>query len=256
MSDNDTQPGPSGIQDKRVKKKKEEAKISFRVDGTSKKSTRSKQLRSQLSSSDVSLRYKLRPRNEGTQQSHFVRNLVAAPERITNKERQTKIIVHTPDPIRRGSDHHLNAVDFYYRSTLYGPRHNDEMQQFKRLSYERKLDLEERWRKAKETAKAPKRYCRNCLEPISKCICILGLERQATSDWTKLLLHQAEEYPKYSRNRIEWLEKLEENSKFNIENIAEKKFNISREVCCFPFNTFKIFAKSDVNVIDYYKKCR
>jgi hypothetical protein len=56
------------------------------------------------------------------------------------------------------------------------------------------------------------------------------------------------------RPRSDWLVDLEENTKVDLEKVAAEKFSKEREVCCFPFNTFRIFSKRDMKVVDFYRK--
>lgn len=263
MPNDDPKPGPSGSQnDKKKKKELDVKKLLFKAERPTqgnktrpilKQQQPQQQQHRRRSSYDVPSRYKLRARPEGTQTSNSVRKFVGASSRPVREaeKRQTRYIVHQPELSRR-SQHHLEALDFYYRSTQYGPRHNDEMQQFRKSS----RDIQRDRKFEKDKYKVPKRYCKNCLEPISKCICILSIERAPSSDWTILLKNNPIQSKIFTTPRIDWLENLEKKTIIDIGKIAEKKFDVSREICCFPFNTFKIFSKRDVKVVDFYKKCK
>lgn len=206
------------------------------------------------SSYDITLRYKISPRQEGTQQSHSVRRIVAAPQRPTrgrSREREKRYVVHQPE-LTRKSHHHLDAVDFYYRSTPYGHRHRDDLNDLRHKTFR-----EDRTRTLvplRGTSRLHLNRCRNCLELLSNCVCVLKIDRPATSDWTTLFRSYPERPKGFIKPRSDWLFDLEENSKIDPEKLAEEKFNSNREICCFPFNTFRIFSKRDIEVVDFYRK--
>lgn len=267
MPDNDPKPGPSGVpkddDDNNNNKKKppeETKKILFKLYDRKPRSRaqnvqRPMQHHFRRASYDAPLRYRVPPRMPGLQASNSVRRIVGASRlsalalrnQNVRREKRTRLVVHQPDSSRRHNQ--FDALEFFYRSTQYGKQHHlDEIQQLRRGAPS--MRIRERKR---ETYKLPRRYCRNCLEPLTNCICILGIDRPATSDWT-VLLRQKAEAKVFTTPRGEWLNTLEKQTKVDVDKIADKKFDISQEVCCFPFNTFKIFAKRDVKTVDYYKK--
>ena len=195
------------------------------------------------------LKYRLRTRAEGIQKSHSVRKIVESQLRPTRvREKQMKYTVYQPEPVRR-SLHHLEALDFYLRSSNYG-RDSFQKDRQKSFAMSQRLDPP----RSIAPFRIPKRYCKNCLEPIAKCVCILSIERPDNSDWMILLSHSTRRQKIFITPRNDWLNKLEAKTRINIDKVEEEKFNIGREICCFPFNTFKIFSKHDVDVVDYYKK--
>lgn len=216
----------------------------------------SQQQHKRRSSYDITLRYKIQPRQEGTQQSHSVRRLVAAPPRPPSRDRtrekETRYVVHQPE-LSRKSHHHLDAVDFYYRSTPYGHRHRDGLNKLRHRTF-REGQTTRILVPSTGTSRLHLNRCRNCLELLSNCVCVLKIDRPATSDWTTLFRSHPERPRGFVQPRGNWLVDLEEKSKIDPEKIAQEKFNSEREICCFPFSTFKIFSKRDIEVVDFYRK--
>lgn len=259
MPSDEPQPGPSGYQSGKKKDNKQNDKNTNRnviIVERKKHQHRSKQQQNQQhrrkSSYDITLRYKIAPRREGLQRSNTVRQLVAAPQkqpsRGRSREREKRYVVHQPD-LRSRSKHQLDAVDFYYRSTPYGHRHRDGLNYLKGITFrehKKPITLRE--------SRLHLNRCRNCLEIISNCICVLRIDRPQTSDWTTLFRSHSQRPKGFINPRSNWLVDLEENSKINIEKLKKEKFNKSREICCFPFNTFNIFSKRDIEVVDFYCK--
>lgn len=254
MPNDEPQPGPSGTSsgNEKANEKRWSRTITWMERKKDKHQNRLQQ-HNRCSSYDVTLRYKLVPRSQGTQQSHTVRRVVAAPRpqsRGRSRERrETRYVVHEPE-LKNKSHHHLDAVDFYYRSTHYGQcNHNHDG--LNRLRH--KVARTERIREAKVRQHKTNR-CRNCLELVSNCICVLSIDRPTTSDWMTIFQDTPERPRKFFKPRNDWLTNLEEVSRVKPEVLAERKFNRSREICCFPFNTFRIFSKRDIECVDFYRK--
>lgn len=241
--------GPSGIQDKNAQGTRKLPSLPARKITPLRIRARTQLQQHVRRSSYEPLRYRLRARTEGVQKSHSVRRIVESQLRPTRvREKQTRYIVYEPEPLRR-SLHHLEALEFYLRSSNYG---RDSLQKDRQKSFA----MSQRQEPSRSIApfRIPKRYCKNCLEPIARCVCILSIERPDTSDWMVLLSHSTKRQQIFNTPRNEWLNKLESNTRINIDDVAKEKFNHDREICCFPFNTFKIFSKHEVNVVDYYQK--
>jgi hypothetical protein len=249
MQDDDNKPGPSGYQKKEDKKDKRKATRSAE---NRKHQHRTKKPRQHVQIAyEKPSRYKLPAREERTQVSHSVKKFVATPVSTPKvREKQTRLVLHEPELARR-SHHHLDAVDYYYRSTKYGNRHKDDIEHLKQKHAYPKDRV-----KPIQPSHRHRNVCKNCLEPISNCICILGIERPPKSDWAVILSHRLTVPPwGFQQSRLEWLEKLErENEKIDIDKLAKKKFHIHNEICCFPFTTFWFFYKSDIECFDYYRR--
>jgi hypothetical protein len=243
-NEDDNEPGPSGY---RRKENKDNDKQQTVLGAENQKYRAKTQRRKHLTPTyDGSSKYKLPARLAKAQPSHSVRRIVTPSSTPRIREKRTRLIIHEPEPFR-SSYHHLDAVDYYYRSTAYGIRHRDDIGHLKHHHKDRVKPPKPTYR--------PRQSCKNCLEPISSCICILGIERPPKSDWTVILSHRPERPWGFHKSRLEWLEKLERQSKkINIEKLADKKFNIRNEICCFPFTTFWLFFKRDIECFDYYRK--
>lgn len=60
----------------------------------------------------------------------------------------------------------------------------------------------------------------------------------------------------WSKPRLEWLEKIEQESpQMEVLSEPQKKAKVKqREFCCCPFTTLMIFARERVRVDDFYEK--
>lgn len=153
---------------------------------------------------------------------------------------------------------HYDAVDFYYRAE--GLTHFSESIGNLRRAFSvkrRKSEIKMDFHHPKSTSVYSKR-CRGCLQEFSECFCDNLSNRSSNenlSDWMKIITYDNPSRRKYlnSENRLEWLEELEDESEFDKQEYLQKKMK-SREICCFPFDTFGIFHKKEMEEIDFYTK--
>jgi hypothetical protein len=270
------QPGPSGLQEKNNEKEtedsttKENEKVSDKKLTKSEKKKQAKEKKVKIknisfetqrrrSSSEQSVgRYRILIRPKGHQRSHSVRDLVPkAPENLANSENKKQIkTISSATSIHHD---HNDATDRYFRSTLYG-HHRESLSNLRKAhkSSSKNSLLQHHRHKGSET-KCFKKHdhhiarCRQCFEPKSHCVCANMPDNHLQSDWMTLIRPKPD-VKNFTRNRLQWLQELEENSEIDQENLMEENFNDSREICCFPFNTFQIFSQRDIKMTDYYKK--
>lgn len=152
---------------------------------------------------------------------------------------------------------HYQAVDFYLSSE--GLTHLTESignlrrnLSIRRRKSEIKLDFHPK------TSSIYSKRCRGCLQEFSECFCdnlSNHSSNQNISDWMKIITYDNPSKRKYSNsmNRLEWLEELEEESVIDKKQYLQKKME-KRDICCFPFSTFRTFNKKDLNEIDFYTK--
>lgn len=205
------------------------------------------------------LRYKVPARNEGHQQSHTVRNLV--PKAIKQEEKPGILSrftyayeVDEPPPIDRGHA----AVDFYNKTSPYtfnrdsltNIRKTEKKPSRFRLFFRAQSDYEPTHQKHH----LHERRCQNCLHLKEECVCDALTEKTIQTDWAILTQRRIETPKQFTENQLNWLTDLEQNSKVNRRVLAEKKFDRERDICCCPFNTFRIFSKQDMVDTDYYMK--
>lgn len=192
---------------------------------------------------------------DGVQQSHLVRNLV--PTRLSDETAKpvappVRYVVNMPDNER---DHH-EAAEAYFRRTPFlhlreslfhmrrplgiDFRHRDH--RHKKLSHEH------------AAVQIHPQRCHHCLEINKDCICDTLSDHPPKSDWAVLVQPQFDEPKIFVERRLDWLEDLEKKSPVGLNDIAEGKFDKDHEICCFPFNTFRIFSRQDIENFDFYKK--
>lgn len=75
------------------------------------------------------------------------------------------------------------------------------------------------------------------------------------SDWAILTQKPAKLKRKvFTVPRLAWLEELEANSVIDKKKLIESKFSKEHELLFFPFNTFNIFKKKDIKMVEFYLK--
>lgn len=192
---------------------------------------------------------------DGFQQSHLVRNLV--PSRLSDEPIKpvappVRYVVNMPEKNR---DHHEAAETYlrqtpfmYLRESLFHMRHP--------LSKDDKHHRDHRHKSSHEhtSAHVHRKRCHQCLEFENECICDVLSDEPLKSDWAVLVQQQIETPKTFVVQQLDWLEKLEAKTPVDVNAIADKKFDKKYEVCCFPFNTFQIFSRQDINTLDFYKK--
>lgn len=275
----DDKPGPSGYQkntqevggastnketqkkqeskykDKIVKPKKKKVEKEKKVaikEGSRENSYQSHHRRS--SSEQTMSRYMLPIRPTGHQRSNSVRDFLKTVEKPKIDKQEIPKTVSTEETVDR--DHH-DAIDLYFRSTGF---HKESLSHLRKShKKESKTWHLHRRKGSKVVCNLDSKHnhhikrCKNCLEPQDKCVCDNIPHQRPQSDWMTLILPKSDEKV-YVENRLDWLEKLEKNSKFDLDEIIENKFDPSYDICCFPFNTFRIFSRRDIDIIDYYEK--
>lgn len=195
------------------------------------------------------------------QKSETVTRLLPNPEQKSPTRLSFRRIfrVHQPEQVER--DHHA-AVDFYHKTAGLSPWTESfgnlrrALTRRSRKSHRKSNgDLVSATRAA--TIAIYGNRCRKCLHPKNDCFCDnFDHSRPAVSDWMKIISYGPSSKLKAvapQHNRLEWLEKLEMESKINRKEYLQKKYQ-NREVCCFPFSTFNVFSKKDLEEIDFYTK--
>lgn len=223
---------------------------------------RKEKLTPRKSSVDQTLRYRLPIRNNGPQTSHSVRNLVKPRGKKDHLPRSTSIrIVPSLTSVQSKSEREHNAAYFFNKISPYFTIRESPLNIAKPIK--RKLSWFRLHRISAEPILPRKSFhhvdrCRICLQIRNDCICMAEPKEPLKtgsvdwSDWTILVLPVTEQPAWDNTGRLDWLEELEEKSKINKPRMLEEKFDNSRELCCFPFNTFRIFSKRDMTTANFY----
>lgn len=194
---------------------------------------------------------------DGIQQSHLVRNLV--PSRLSDEPIKpvappVRYVVNMPEKDR---DHHEAAESYLRQTPFMHLRESLFHMGHPRLNKDDKHHRDHRHKSVHEhhtSVHIHPRRCHQCLEFQNECICDVLSEGPPKSDWAVLVQPQMDKPKSFMEQPLDWLEELEAHSPVNLNAIAEEKFNKTREVCCFPFNTFQIFSRRDIDTLDFYKK--
>lgn len=205
------------------------------------------------------MRYKVPVRIEGHQPSHTVRNLV--PKAIKPKEKPEtpqRLSYEYNEDDQPTVDRGQAAVDFYNKTSPY-TLNRDSLTNIRKT--EKKTSRFRLFRRAQSDYEPThqkhhlhERRCQNCLHLKEECACDILTEKAMKTDWAVLTQRRIEAPKQFTDNRLDWLSELEKNSKVNRRMLAEKKFHRDRDICCCPFNTFRIFSKRDMIDTDYYMK--
>lgn len=205
------------------------------------------------------LRYKVPVRIEGHQQSHTVRKLV--PKAIIQEQKPrilSNINYEYIEDEQPTVDREHAAVDFYNRTSPY-TFNRDSLANIRKTV--RKPSRFRLFRRAQSDYEPThqkhhlhERRCPNCLQLKEECDCDVLTEKATKTDWAVLTQRRIDSPKQFTEKRLDWLTELEQNSKVNRRMLAEKKLHRDREICCCPFNTFRIFAKKDMIDTDYYMK--
>lgn len=217
-------------------------------------------------SNEPLLRYKsyFRPRSGTIQDSHTVRNLVQRPtqeKREALPQRTIRYVAPT-EPIDR--DRHVSeAIDFYYRSTQYSQNRESLADLRKKYMDDSRMRTEGN-KPVKPEQNIYFRHfprCQNCLYGKVDCVCRERSSEEIQnikSDWKTMTrygsIDETETPKSWTRNRLNWLESIENNIKLDKQKLIDDNFSESHEICCFPFNTFNIFAKRQRRHVDFYTK--
>lgn len=255
MGKNDAQQGPSGSQDN-----KKAMKAKKRAEKEEKKRIKSiwkteQQQKRRNSSQDSTLRYKIPARPDRYQRSHTVSKLIPKPDQSVEANRpKSRNVTKSEIEESHSRDHH-DAAEFYNKTLPYAPR--GSFFNLMKVCSPSKLD---RFHKHEVSAVSKQKIhhhvkrCKKCLYKKDDCICQKYPVVPPKSDWATMVQSPAEEQVTFNSRRIEWLEQLEKNSVVDRRQLIEEKFNNSFEICCFPFNTFRLFSKRDIEMTDFYIK--
>ena len=209
------------------------------------------------SSAEQTLRYKIPPRVEGPQQSHSIRNLIPRSTSPVKKVKEIKVHIDEPSTSSSGRDHH-EAVEFYNRSTGYGYTRESLLNLRGAIKKELPFKNWHRHHRSPEPSTTSRlhhvRRCIECLQAKNECMCETMPPKPQMSDWATMVTPQFDSPKTFTTPRLTWLNDVEKHSKIDQPKLIETKFNKSREVCCFPFGTFGIFAKQDIKTVDFYEK--
>lgn len=148
-----------------------------------------------------------------------------------------------------------DALDFYHKTSPYKHK-RESLVDLRKM--ERKYLRSGRSTEEKEPTRHKHHLhelrCGECLHLKDECICEVTAEKAHKSDWRILTQRTLEPPRHFVEKRLDWLEKLEKSSRVKRRDLVEKKFDKQREVCCCPFNTFRIYAKQDIADADFYTK--
>lgn len=258
--DDESQPGTSGSQIDKKKKNQSESRSIL----TTKKNQKSKEGKKKVkipaeathrrkSSAEQTLRYRIPERQQGgPQRSHSVRNLVPQSKPAEKQKAQGNVRINEEASSSSDRDHY-DAIDFYNRSTAYGYTRESLVNLRKHAN-----GLRNHHQPAVDQPNlklhAHVRRCMKCLNVKADCICETMPEKSLMCDWAIMVQSEVPDKRTFTTSSLDWLEKLEEDSKVDIEKLVEDRFNPSREICCFPFFTFNIFSKRDIAEVDFYVK--
>lgn len=244
--------------DKAKTEKSDGAKTKRKRDKKNKAAIRAQERR--RSSRTQPLRYKAPERTPGLQQSHSVRAFVPRATPEIKEERMQKWSCEYDDSSIFDRDHH-DAVDFFIRTMPYAHTEKtlaDLRQPARKISHHR-LHPRHHHHQDESSLTLPDlfyhtRRCKLCLHVIDECVCQEGHSKPPKSDWAVLVQTELEKPKTFTTSSLGWLEELELDSKVDYRKLINKKFDKSQEICCFPFNTFRIFSKRDIDETDFYKK--
>lgn len=97
--------------------------------------------------------------------------------------------------------------------------------------------------------------CKTCLQPKKDCVCHEMTDKSPKSDWAVISQRPPKLKPKiYTTTRLAWLEELEAKSVVDKKQLIESKFSKEQEMMFFWFNTFNIFKKKDIKMVEFYLK--
>lgn len=255
------EPGPSDEHSKKDDEKPEEKSVWMRKFSKDKPAKKFQiyEERRRSSSEKAPRRYSLPERYQGPQQSHSLRNLIKKRQESKTKKSQPKL----PRSVSKTSvtRDHNDAVESYFKSKGFQRESITNIRGTLAVKTKPSFSLFHRHHHHHKPRKEPpqKDYnitrCKNCMRQLEKCDCASLLQRKVThSDWMTLIHPKPEDTKIFTNHRIEWLRKIEENSKYDYKEIAANKLSNDREICCFPFKTFRIFSRKDIDLMDYYMK--
>lgn len=204
-------------------------------------------------SDQSSSRHRLAPRPNRSQKSTSISQIVPRREAAKRREPTLSTLTYTFEEPSTERDHQL-ALDFIEKSSPYSAR--ESLLDLRRKEKEKK----ERHHHHHRRERTIKRHihhatrCRSCLQIQDQCECNEALNSIGRkSDWAILVKADIDPPKTWTRQRLDWLEDLEANSKFDREQ-AEEKFSEEQDVCCFPFSTFRIFKKKELKDFEFYCK--
>jgi hypothetical protein len=202
-------------------------------------------------------RYKIFIRPKGTQISHSIRRFI--PSKLQRKETvspQTsiKLEVHKPE-IKIHRDHH-DAIDFFHKCTGFIHRRESISNLRERIcSGIESIEVRKEVEKKIDFNNSQRRLSHYMyFQSIDKSLCPHQEQNNFKTDWSILVQPACEKRKLFTTSRLEWLIQLEHESKVNKEILLKENFNKDGEICCFPFNTFKLFSKNEIQMADFYIK--
>lgn len=209
------------------------------------------------SSSEQTLRYRIFIRPGGTQKSHTLRDFLPKPSTDLRQKIKQKSVRYEDQPLRSSDYDSHDAADFHIHATPFSTR--ESLVDLRRpLKMEPQAQTHNHHHHEDRKLHHHVRRCLQCLESKDDCICatLSGTARSSVlprSNWSTLF--QPEDKPKtWTSPRLNWLHKLENDSQVDHKKLLKIKFSSNREICCFPFYTFRLFAKRDVAEAEYYMK--
>lgn len=285
---NDSQPGPSGLQGNNLQQQQEEEEASKIEESTSTEKSKEKTSKEKLSkpkkkkkekekkveikddsrdnsfqsqrrrssSEQTMSRYKLNIRPAGHQRSDSLKHMIPKPAKVEKpkiEKPETQGTTAAAESIDR--DHHA-AIDAYFRSSGYT---RESLSNLRKACKKESFWHLHRRRGSKVICNVDSRHnyhvkrCKDCFEPQNQCKCLNLPHKPPQSDWMTLIRPKPEEKT-FTKHRLDWLNDLEENSKIESQENVEQNFDPSKDICCFPFSTSRIYSRRNVKMMDYYYK--
>ncbi|KAG5680074.1 hypothetical protein PVAND_009601 [Polypedilum vanderplanki] len=249
MKKDDDKAGPSGYQpkDSNSQQKKQQVK--------KKRKKRRALIDTKTRASSTSYRYRIpTSQSQGIQPSHSVRRIVSPTSMPKDSENsvQRRFVVHRPESLNSCERDHNDAVDFYYRSTLYS-HHLESLSKIKKLHLS-STDLDKFSKSRMSTSSLPVsyRWCRRCFDKhlSSVCDCAFRESFSLLGDWGKII--EPGSFERKVDSRIQWLTALEESSEINKQKFFDDEIESKSALCCFPFMKFTMFSKREKEYINFY----
>lgn len=203
--------------------------------------------------SDQKSRYRVQKPPKRTQKSHSISQVVPRREVAKRREPNRSTLSFTYEEPSSDRDHH-EALEFLEKSSPFHAR--ESLLDLRRRDGKEKFHRHHHHHRKEGTVKRHIHHvkrCRSCLEIENQCECSKEAVRARNSDWAFLSRSNPDPPRTWTNPRLEWLERLEESSEC-LRDQLEENIEKQGDICCFPFSTFNIFRKKELEVLDFYTK--
>jgi hypothetical protein len=250
----DDEAGPSGYQQEDLDMKNADE----RSKNKKKKKKNKRQNTERPRASSFSTGYRMPWSTKETQKSHSIRKIVP-PRLFSSIETETpqkRYVVHQPESSSSERDHH-EAVDFYYRSTLYS-HHLESLSKLKISLLGRNRSDERRERISTLSLPPPQQppfktvRCRSCLNTHASSLCESDFDERTSTDFVKYMQPNYYDRKNSVESRLKWLTDMEESNKINKQKFLDDEIEEKSALCCFPFKKYALISKREKKYMRFY----